>query len=43
MTEGRGEFGCRGRHFLSPLFELNFLFLPVLVLNFDNIDTEFQN
>ena len=41
MTEGRREFGCRWRHFLPPLFGEEFL--PVLVLNFDNIEAEFQN
>ena len=39
MTEGRGEFGCR-RHFLPPLsfWSWIFWFLPVLVLDFDNIE-----
>ena len=40
---GRGNLAVDDVTFYHHFLELNFWFLAVLVLSFDNIETEFQN
>ena len=39
----KGSLAVDDVTFYHHFLERKFLFLPVLVLNFDNIETEFQN
>ena len=40
---GEGSLAGDDVTFYHHLLELNFLFLPVVVFNFDNTEAEFQN